>query len=88
MVEIKSSAHYFSVPKGEDIRMVYNRTLIGLNLSLWAPRFALPKVGRTLQAVERGIFMADHDIGEMFLNFMFSEEVRSLYGVDSTNVRA
>ena len=31
--------------------------------------------------------MSDQYIGEMFLNFMLSEEVRSFYGVDITNVR-
>ena len=31
--------------------------------------------------------MADQYIGEMVLNFMLSEEFRSFYGVDITNVR-
>ena len=31
--------------------------------------------------------MTDHDIGEMFLNFIFSKEVRSFCGVDVTNLR-
>ena len=48
MGEVKILPHYFSVPKGEDIRMVYNRTLSGSNSSLWAPNFALPTVGSTL----------------------------------------
>ena len=31
--------------------------------------------------------MADRDIGEIFLNFMLIEEVRSFCGVDISNVR-
>ena len=64
--------HYFSVPKGEDIIMVYNGTSRGINSSLWAPNFDLPTVKSTLHAVERGTFMAYRDIGDMFLNFMLS----------------
>ena len=45
--DIKSLTHYFSVPKGEYIRMLYNRTSSGFNSSLWAPHFALPTVGST-----------------------------------------
>ena len=73
MVEVDILTRYFSMPKVEDIRMVYNRTYSGLRSSLWEPHFALPKVGSTLQAVERGTLMADRDIGEMLLNFMLSE---------------
>ena len=32
------------------------------------------------------LFMAYRDIGEMFIKFMLSEEVRSFYEVDVTNV--
>ena len=87
MVEVDILTRYFSMPKVEDIRMVYNRTYSGLRSSLWEPHFALPKVGSTLQAVERGTLMADRDIGEMLLNFMLSKELRSFYGMDITNVR-
>ena len=55
--EVKILAHYFSVPKGEDIRMVYNGNSSGLNSSLWAPNFDLHTVRSTLWAVERGNFM-------------------------------
>ena len=67
--------------------MMYNRKLSGLNSSLWAHNFALTIVGSTLRVVEMGTFMADRDIGEMFINFMLSEEARSFCGVDVTNVR-
>ena len=79
--------HYFSVPYGEDIRMVYNRASSGINSYLWAPNFALTTVGSTLWEFTRGTFMADRDIGEIFLNFMLSEMVRLFCGVDITNVR-
>ena len=82
MGEVKSLTHYFSVTKGEDISMVYNRTSSGINSSLWATHFYLPTVGSTLWAVERCTFMADRDIEDMFLNFKFL-----LFGVYVTNVR-
>ena len=79
--------YYFLVLKGEYIRMAYNGTPSGLKSSLWAPHFALPTFGLTLRAFDRGNFMADQEIGEMFLNFMLSEEVRSFCWVDITNMR-
>ena len=66
MGEFKNLTHYLSVPNGEDIRMVYNGTSRGLNSSLWEPHFALLTVWSTLRAYERGTFMADQDMGEMF----------------------
>ena len=87
MREFKSLMHYFSVPKGDYIRMVYNGISSVLKSYLWGPHFSLPTVGSTLRAAERGTFMADRDIGEMFINFMLSEEARSFCGVDVTNVR-
>ena len=62
--------------------MVYNSTSSVLNAALWAPHFALPTVRSTLRAVEKGTYMVDQDIGEMFLNLMLSEEVISYCGVD------
>ena len=63
MGEVKSLTHYFSLPKRKDIRMLYNRTLSGINSSLSTPHFALPSVGSTLWSVDRGVFMVDRDIG-------------------------
>ena len=74
------------MPKGDYIRMVYNRTSSGLNSSLWEPHFSLPTVGFTLRTVERVNFRADYNIGEIFLNFMLSEEVKSFCGVYITNL--
>jgi len=42
---VKSLTSFFAVPKGEDdIRMVYDGTKLGLNDSIWVPRFPLPTV--------------------------------------------
>ena len=75
------------MPKGEDIRMVYNSTYSGIKSYLWAPIFSLPTVVSNLRSVEMGTFMADQYIGGVFLKFMLSEEVRLLCMVDITNVR-
>ena len=61
--------------KGEDIRMVYNGTYSGMNISLWDPHFALPMVGSTIRAAEKGTFLGDRYIEDMLLNFMLIEEV-------------
>ena len=87
MEEVKSLTYLFLVLKGEDIRIIYNGTSRGLSSYLWAPQFALPTVGSTIWAVERGTFMADQYIGEMFLKFTLSEEIRLFYGVNTVNVR-
>ena len=63
MGEFKSTTTNFSVPKGEDIRMVYNSKVISLSSSLWEPHVVLPTLGSTLWAVDRGTFIADRDIG-------------------------
>jgi hypothetical protein len=76
---------FFAVPKGAlDIRMVYDGTASGLNDALWAPWFTLPTVESHLRVVEPGTFMADVDLGEMFLNFFLDERVRRHAGVDLT----
>ena len=47
-----SITHMFYVRKGLNyIRMVYNGTSCGLNLSLWAPYFGLPIFQHTLRAL-------------------------------------
>ena len=78
--------HFFWVPKGaDDIRMVYNGTSSGLNPCLWAPNFVLPTVETHLRGVEPGYWMADRDLGEMFLNFVLHESLRQYCGVDFTH---
>ena len=66
----------------DDIRMVYNATNSGLNEAVWAPWFSLPTVESHLHAVDVDTFMADNDVGEMFLNFMLDVELRPFAGVD------
>jgi hypothetical protein len=51
---------------------------------LWAPWFPLPTVDSLLRSVEPGTWMADNDVGEMFLNFVLHESIQALCGVDLT----
>jgi hypothetical protein len=78
---------FFSVPKGmiDDIRIVYDGSISGFNDVLWVPRFMLPTMQTHLRAVEEGTFMADVDIGEMFLNFMLHLGIWPFAGVDLTH---
>jgi hypothetical protein len=83
---ILSLTSLFAVPKGDmDICLVYNGTSSGLNAHLWAPWFAQPTICALLRALELDNFMADSDIGEMFLNFMLEERCARLTGVDLTH---
>ena len=82
-----SLTSFFDVPKGEwDIRLVYNGSSSGLNDAVWAPWFCLPTVQSHLRAVSFGTYMADCDIGEMFLNFMLDVNLREYAGVDLTEL--
>jgi hypothetical protein len=51
---------------------------------LWAPWFPLPTIDSLLRSVEPGTWMADNDVGEMFLNFVLHESIQALCGVDLT----
>ena len=82
---VSSLTSFFAVPKGsDDIRMVYDASVSGLNDSIWVPRFPLPTIRTHLRSVEEGTYMADLDIGEMFLNFVLHSDLRALCGVDLT----
>lgn len=82
---VESLTSFFAVPKGkEDIRMVYDGTASGLNDLIWVPGFPLPRTETHLRALDSGYYMADIDIGEMFLNFVLHESMRQLAGVDLT----
>jgi hypothetical protein len=82
---VSSLTSFFAVPKGaEDIRMVYDASVSGLNDCIWVPRFPLPTIRTHLRAVEEGTYMADLYIREMFLNFILHSDLRSLCGVDLT----
>jgi hypothetical protein len=83
---VESLTAFFAVPKGaDDIRLVYDGSVSGLNLSIWVPRFFLPTLRTHLRAVDEDTYMADVDIGEMFLNFILHRELRTLAGVDITH---
>lgn len=82
---VESLTSYFSVPKGEaDIRMVYDGTASGLNDSIWVPSFGVPTIRTHLRMIGPSSWMADLDVGEMFLNFFLHEALRALAGVDLT----
>eukprot|EP00957_Ditylum_brightwellii_P040427 3059724-Ditylum_brightwellii.AAC.2 len=55
--------------------MVYDGTDSGLNNAVWVPNFGLPITNTVLQFMDESTYMADLDIGEMFLNFMMPEEL-------------
>ena len=57
-----------------------------MNTSLWDPHFSLPMAGSNLRAVEKGTFLADRYIGDMFLNLILSEELIPFFGVDVMHV--
>jgi hypothetical protein len=64
---VESLTSFFEVEKGDDdIRLVYDGSVSGLNCAIWVPRFFLPTIRTHLQAVDEDTFMADVDIGEMF----------------------
>jgi len=82
---VKGLTRFFAVPKGpEDIRMVYDASVSGLNDALWAPWFVMPTIRSHLRAVDVNTFMGDVDIGEMFLNFVLHDELKPHCGVDLT----
>ena len=67
--------------------MIYNMTYSGLNSSIWEHHFVLPTVGSALQAVERGAFVVDRDIEDIFLNFLLRKKFTLFCGVDVSNLR-
>lgn len=80
---ILSIIRYFAVPKGEeDVRIVYDATASGLNECVWAPSFWLPTVDSLLRALDSDSWMADRDIGDMFLNFELHHSAWPYVGID------
>jgi hypothetical protein len=74
---------FFAVAKGaDDIHMVYDGTISGLNDSIGVPCFVLPTLETRLKALDEGTFMANVDVGDCFLNFMLHPTLRELAGVD------
>eukprot|EP00957_Ditylum_brightwellii_P211663 15366441-Ditylum_brightwellii.AAC.3 len=78
-----SLTQLFLVPKGKnDICMVYDGTDSGLNDAVWVPNFGFPTTSTVLRFTDKSTYMADLDIGEMFLNCMIPEELCGYCGVD------
>ena len=83
---VESMTACFAVPKGiNDICLVHDGSVSGVNLSIWVPRFFLPTIGTHLRAVDEDTYMADVDIGKMFLNFILHRELQAFAGVDLTH---
>ena len=81
-LDIASIIKYFAVPKGEaDWRVVYDATASGLNECVWAPSFWLPTVDSLVRALDEDSWMADRDIGDMFLNFELNHKAWNYVGV-------
>jgi hypothetical protein len=80
---VSSLTGYFAVLKGpNDVRMVYNATKSGLNAALWVPFFTLPSAETLLDLLSSTSWMADLDMGEMFLNFPLDIKIRPYCGID------
>lgn len=80
---MKSLIKYFAVPKGEDdVRLVYDATANQLNDCVWAPSFWLPTIDTLIRALDEDSWMADRDVGEMFLNFQLHPSAIPFTGVD------
>jgi hypothetical protein len=80
---VSSLTTFFGIPKGDDdICLVYDGLVSGLNLTIWVPQFFLSTIRTHLQAVDESKYMADMDIGKMFLNFILHKDLRVLAGVN------
>jgi hypothetical protein len=80
---VSSLTSFFEILKGEDdIHLVYDGSVSGLNITIWVPHFFLPTICTHLRAVDANTYMADVDIGKMFLNFILHKDLRALAGVD------
>ena len=70
---ILALTYLLSVPKvTDDIRMVFDATMSGINDSLWDSKCMLPSMGIFLMMVGSETHMFDLDVGEMFYNFKLS----------------
>ena len=81
--------HVFLVSKrDDDIRMFYNGTLSGINDALWDPHFASHTVSNTLRDIEEETFIADRNVGEMYLDLILGKELSMYCGVDIIHMRS
>ena len=83
---VKNLMNYFSVKKGDDIRMVYDATKCLLNDACWAPNFMLPTIDNVVDCATSSSFFADIDAAEMFLSYPLHSTMRPYAGVDLTKV--
>ena len=80
---VKSLINCFAVEKGsDDIRLVYDGTKSKLNASVFATNFFLPFLDSVLMWVNVDSWLADLDLGEMFLNYFLDKRIRAYSGVD------
>ena len=79
---ILSFTEYFHVPKGDDIRMVFNGTSCSLNRAAWAPNFWLPTSRTATSVLDFDYKTVDIDLGEMFVNFPLAEIYQQFSGID------
>ena len=86
-VLVCSLIRFFAVPKGlAYIIIVLDGTARGFNDYVWVHHFGLPMVDTLLRGTYPSTWMIDLDIGDMFLNFIISEESQQLVAVDITPV--
>ncbi len=64
------------------MHMVYDATGNKLNKSVWVPTFWLPTIDSPFWVVDKGSWMTDRDVGNMFLNYQLHKEVRPFTVVD------
>ena len=82
---VRSLINCFAVEKGsDDIRLVYDGTKSKLNAAVFAPNFYLPFLDSVLMWVNVDSWLADLDLGEMFLNYFLDKRIRAFSGVDLT----
>lgn len=86
-VPVKSLIKFFDFPKGKrDIQLVYDTTANALNECVWVPSFWLPTIDSVLRAMDSDSWMADRDIGDMFLNFQLHHSVQQFTSLDLSHI--
>ena len=66
---VKAIMRMFHVAKEDNICMVYDGSKLGLNAAIYAPWLALPTAESMTQCMTIGLWLADNDYKECFLNF-------------------
>ena len=77
---------FFAVPKGDnDICVVYDALVSGVNSFLWVPGFRLPTLNTLCSKLDPWSLQSDKDLGEMFHNHTLHPSLRRYAGVDLTH---